>query len=47
MSKKIIVDIPEKLQEKIDAAKEKQMISKATLVRMAVNQYCDGVVKNE
>ena len=42
--KKLVVSVPEKLHEKMNLARDKQMISKSALVKLAVNQYCDCVL---
>jgi len=45
--KKLVVDIPDELEGRIQQTREKQMISKAAVVRLAVSNYCDKVLYND
>jgi hypothetical protein len=44
--KKLIVDVPLKLHEKMDRTKVVQMITKSTIAKLAINKYCDEVLSN-
>jgi len=45
MRKKIIVDIPSELNDKLDQTKEKMMITKSAVVKIACNNYCNEALK--
>ena len=42
---KLIVDIPDRLNDKLRDVKEELMLTKSGIVKLAVNQFCDEVIK--
>lgn len=47
MKKKIMVDVPNELWEKLDKTAKKQMITKSSIIKLVVNQYCDRVLEEQ
>jgi len=43
--KKFITNIPDELDKKIEIVKDKTMLCKTSIMKIAINQFCDKIIK--
>lgn len=44
--KRIMLDVPDELHQKLELVKAKQMVTGSAIVKLSLNEYCDRVLRS-